>query len=245
MEHASVGSAWTTMIAGSPLLSLAVAAVLSAPAWAGAQRRGHVLALIAGLALLFALPALPQIFGGERWLGNQWNWSGQLLALAGMLWLGSLLASRGIAAWREMGFTFAQRPGTVSAVLWVAVPLLALNYVAMSLSSFRLPSVPLETWLYQATLPGLVEETAFRGVLLALADRAFPARRTVFGAPIGWGGVVVTLAFYAAHDINFGTLIGVLPAALLYLWLRARSGSLLVPIVVHNVWNLSAYAAHL
>lgn len=233
------------MVHESPLLSLAVAFVLSAPAWTSPQRRGYALALVAGLLLLFVLPALPQFFGDERWLGNRWNWSGQWLALAGMLWLASLLAGRGIVGWREMGFSLAQRPGTARAVLWVAVPLLALNYAAMSLSAFRLPEVPLETWLYQATMPGLVEETAFRGVLLALADRAFPARRDVFGAPIGWGGAIVTLSFFAAHDVSLGTLIGVLPAALLYLWLRARTGSLLVPIVVHNLWNLSVYAAHL
>jgi membrane protease YdiL (CAAX protease family) len=41
-----------------------------------------------------------------------------------------------------------------------------------------------------------------------------------------------------------GLLAGVLPAALLYLWLRARSGSLVLPILVHNLWNLSVYAAH-
>ena len=65
---------------------------------------------------------------------------------------------------------------------------LGIHYVLMSLSSFRLPGVPLETWLYQATLPGLVEETVFRGVLLALAERAVAARHAcwnVMGARIG------------------------------------------------------------
>ena len=60
--------------------------------------------------------------------------------------------------------------------LSVTTVTLGINYALMSLSSFRLPGVPLETWLYQATLPGLVEETVFRGVLLALADRAVAAR---------------------------------------------------------------------
>jgi membrane protease YdiL (CAAX protease family) len=34
-------------------------------------------------------------------------------------------------------------------------------------------------------------------------------------------------------------LLGVVPAALLYLWLRARTGSLAAPIIAHVVWNLS------
>ena len=40
-------------------------------------------------------------------------------------------------------------------------------------------------------------------------------------------------------------LLGVLPAALLFLWLRQRTGSLVMPIAVHNLWNLSVHAAHL
>ena len=47
------------------------------------------------------------------------------------------------------------------------------------------------------------------------------------------------------HGVTMGTLLGVLPAALLYLWLRARTGSLIAPVVVHNLWNLSVYFAHL
>jgi hypothetical protein len=70
----------------------------------------------------------------------------------------------------------------------------------------------------QATRPGLVEGALFRGVLLALLDRAIAARRVV---------------------------LGVLPAALAYLWLRLRTGSLVLPLVVHNLWNLSVYAVHL
>jgi membrane protease YdiL (CAAX protease family) len=39
--------------------------------------------------------------------------------------------------------------------------------------------------------------------------------------------------------------LGVLPAALLYLWLRLHTGSLVAPVLVHNLWNLSVYVAHL
>ena len=91
----------------------------------------------------------------------------------------------------------------------------------------------------------LIQHTLLGGVLLALADRAFTARRAVLGISVGWGGVVVTLVFLALHGVTVGTLLGVLPAALLYLWLRVRTGSLIAPIVVHNLWNLSVYAAHL
>jgi membrane protease YdiL (CAAX protease family) len=144
-----------------------------------------------------------------------------------------------------MGFTWHQRPDSMRAALAVAVAALSLHLLAMSGSRVRLEGVSLETWLYQATLPGLVEEVLFRGVLLALLDRAFVVRRVVLGASIGWGGVVVTVVFVALHGLDVAVLFGVLPAALLYLWLRARTGSLVLPVIVHNLWNLSVYAAHL
>jgi membrane protease YdiL (CAAX protease family) len=82
-------------------------------------------------------------------------------------------------------------------------------------------------------------------VLAERAVAAGPARWDAMGGRIGWGGLLVTLAFLALHGISLGTVLGVLPAALLYLWLRQRTGSLLVPIAAHNLWNLSVYAAHL
>lgn len=232
-------------MSGTPLLALAVAAALLAPAFADRRRRAYAIAFVAALALYFGLTALPASLPGERLIGNRWNWAGGLLAAAGMLALGAALVRRAGFAWREFGLTWSQRPGSLRAAALVIVPVLALNYVAMTLSRFRLPGVPLETWLYQATLPGLAEEIAFRGVLLALADRAFAGRRTIGGAPLGWGGAVVTASFVAAHHLSLGALSGVLPAALLYLWLRARTGSLVLPVAVHNARNLSVYAAHL
>jgi uncharacterized protein len=230
---------------GSPLLALALATLLVLPGFVKPGLRGWSIAFVATLALFIGLLVLPALLPGERVIGERENWSGPLLALAGVLWIAALLARRNVLSWREMGFTWTQRPGSIRPALWVSAAALALNVLAMSPSRFRLPAVPLETWIYQATLPGLVEEAVFRGVLLAMLDRAFGARRPLFGAPLGWGGCVVTLAFVCLHGVTPGTLIGVLPAALLYLWLRARTGSLVAPVVVHNLWNLSVYLAHL
>jgi membrane protease YdiL (CAAX protease family) len=229
----------------SPLLTLALATLLVLPGLLDPALRSWAIAFLATLALYLGLPVLPTLLPGERWIGDHWNWSGQLLALAGLLWIARMLARRAALSWREMGFTWQQRPGSWLPALWVSAAALSVNVLLMNLSSFRLPSVPLETWIYQATLPGLVEEAAFRGVLLGLLGRVFTARRVLFGAAIGWGGVAVTLVFLQLHGVTPGTLLGVLPAALLYLWLRERTGSLVAPMAVHSLWNLSVYAAHL
>lgn len=236
------------LAAASPWLALAITALLLVAAGRDAERRGWAIAAVATLALFLALRTLPQFVPGERLLGDLWDWSGPLLGLAGVLAIAAVLVRRGLLDWADAGLTLRQAPGALRPALGLAVATLAINYAAMSLSSFRLPAVPLETWLYQASVPGLVEETLFRGLLLAMADRAVGprhARWDVMGARIGWGGLAVTFAFLALHGVSLGTLLGVLPAAFLYLWLRARTGSLLLPIVVHNLWNLSIYAAHL
>jgi membrane protease YdiL (CAAX protease family) len=230
---------------GAPLLALALAALLVLPGWRDAARRGWLVAFLATLTLCIALLALPPLLPGGRLIGARWNWGGGLLALGGLVWIASLLARRAGLSWAAMGFTWRQRPGAWRAALGVSALALSLNVLVLNRSDFRQPGVPLETWLYQATLPGLMEELLFRGVLLALLDRAFPARRRMWGVSVGWGGLVVTLVFVALHGWSAGTLLGVLPAALLYLWLRLHTGSLLAPVLVHNLWNLSVYVAHL
>jgi membrane protease YdiL (CAAX protease family) len=52
------------------------------------------------------------------------------------------------------------------------------------------------------------------------------------------------VSFVALHGLRPGLLAGVLPAALLYLWLRERTGSLLAPIAAHLAWNASVLLVH-
>ena len=77
--------------------------------------RAWLIAFAATLFLFLGLRALPALLPGERAIGDQWNWSGDLLALAGVLWVASMLARRAGLPWHEMGFTWAQRAGSVRA----------------------------------------------------------------------------------------------------------------------------------
>ncbi len=237
------GAGLAEVLRAWPGLVLLLAAVLAAPALAWPAARAWALAFLAALALCLGLLTLPALWPGPRWLGEQWNWSGALLALAGALWVAGTLVRRGGLAWRDMGFTWAQRPGALWPALAVAALALVLQWSLVLAGSHAPLTVPAETWLYQATLPGLVEEALFRGLLLALLDRAYPARTPFFGASVGWSGVVVTLLFVLLHGPTPGALTSVLPAGLLYLWLRIFTGSLLLPVLVHNGWNLLAFVA--
>ncbi|AWM33555.1 hypothetical protein DDQ68_12630 [Hymenobacter nivis] len=53
-------------------------------------------------------------------------------------------------------------------------------------------------------MPGLTEELAFRGVLLALLDRTFTERVRVLGADVGRGTVSSSLVFGLCHGLRVG-----------------------------------------
>lgn len=229
----------------APWLAWLAAIALIAPAAGRAAARPWLLAFIATLSLALLLPGLSLWLPRAPVADAQWNWSGPLLVLAGTLWVARVLVHRAGIGWAEMGFTWAQRPGSLGPACVVTGAALLCNVWLSSASSYTLSGVSAETWAYQASLPGLVEETLFRGVLLALADRAFTARRRLFGAALGYGAVVVTVVFGLLHGFHLGTWLGVWPAALLYVWLRTRTGSLVMPVLGHNLWNLSLLAGHL
>jgi hypothetical protein len=229
-------------VSASAALGIAAAAVLLAAAWREPQRRAWALVAIAGGVLYLMLRGLTLPAGSDRPTGEHFSWSGHLLALGGMLALAVLLVRRtGIAA-RELGFA---RPASLGLAAGVVAAALLVSYPLQVITAGRPEPIPPSAWLFVATMPGLAEEVAFRGVLLAAADRAAPAARVIAGVPVSLGAALLTAAFVGLHGFGIGMLVSVLPGSLLYLWLRLRTGSVLVPIVAHNLWNLTVLAAHL
>jgi len=221
--------------------ALAVAAALLALAWPDPHRRGWALLAISGAVLYFLLRELPGLFVAGTQTGVDWNWSGHLLALAGMLALGSLMVRRAGLRPGDLGFAL---PSNLAPAAGVGAAALAASYFAHKLAGGRSVPIPASAWLFIAIVPGLVEEVAFRGVLLAAAERAAPAARRVAGVPVSAGAALLTAAFVVLHGFTLGMVVSVLPGALLYLWLRLATGSVLVPLVAHNLWNLIVLVAH-
>jgi membrane protease YdiL (CAAX protease family) len=203
------------------------------------RSRFHPGWLLAGGALIVVNDAaLTNLYGLlPDFLGGEWNWQGKLIALAITL----AVASR--IGWRESGLTLRQaEQGRV--LTWSVFAVTAALFAALAL---MVPdeAADLETLAFQWTMPGLEEEPFYRGVLLLAFDRALGVRR-MLGAELGWGGLLVTLAFGLAHGfsidggaIDFDPVSFTLTAgpSLVLLWLRSRTGSLLLPIVAHNLAN--------
>jgi membrane protease YdiL (CAAX protease family) len=168
-------------------------------------------------------------------------WSSVIAAAAVWLVIQPLIAL-GPLSYAELGL---RPPRADSLRPAVVVMLLALAANA-AISVLRGASpVGLTAALVAASvIAAVMEELVMRGALLAFADRASPPHWTLWGAPIGLGGIVITAAFVALHGLRPGLLLGVAPAAMLYLWLRARTASLAPPIVAHLLWNGSVLLLH-
>lgn len=169
-----------------------------------------------------------------------WNWAGKLAAIAGTLIVMSLPAF----GWKRCGMTLDQGPRWGGAM--VIFGALAGLFFWLALSSADGKPDSLETIAFQCTMPGLDEEFFYRGTLLLALNEAFRGRISIAGAPIGYGGVLTSLLFGITHALSFKAgavdfdlmtfaMTG-LPAFLL-LWLRERTGSLVLPVIAHNIAN--------
>ena len=181
-----------------------------------------------------AYRTLPSLLPGE------YNWQGKLLALAATLAIAALPAF----GWRRIGLTLAQAPGSLK----TALPVAAL-YCALFLAlAFVFPGDPGsgETIAFQLTMPGLEEEIFYRGLLLFALDRTFTGRLRLLGVEWGWGAILSCLLFGMAHAFGYSNgafsldpLVMALTAlpSLIVVWMRLRTGSLLLPILMHNFGN--------
>lgn len=169
-----------------------------------------------------------------------WNWAGKLAAIASTLIVMSLPAF----GWKRCGMTLDQGPRWGGAmVMFVA---LAGLFFWLALSGADGKPDSLETIAFQWTMPGLDEEFFYRGTLLLALNEAFRGRIGIAGVPIGYGGVLTSFLFGITHALSFKAgavdfdlmtfaMTG-LPAFLL-LWLRERTGSLVLPVIAHNIAN--------
>lgn len=184
--------------------------------------------------LTYAYGKLPDLIGGA------WNWQGKVLALGATL----AIAALPMFGWRRCGLTLAQEPGGLKAALPVAA-LYCAFFVAISLF-FPSGKTNAEEVAFQLTLPGFEEEPFYRGILLFALDQAFAGRKRLLGVDWGWGAVLSCFLFGMAHafgysggHFSFDAMTMALTAlpSFFAVWLRLRTGSLLLPVLLHNFGN--------
>lgn len=97
--------------------------------------------------------------------------------------------------------------------------------------------------LNQVVLVALPEEVFFRGYLEDAFEKRFPTARKIWGAPFGKASVINALVFAFSHSlITFQWWhFSIFFPALLFGWLRRKTGTIWIPTLFHALANLFSY----
>lgn len=180
-------------------------------------------------------------------LGGRYNWEGKIASVAMTLAVAALIF-RG--NWAQWGFTWKQNGPAVGLGYVVTVIFILANAAFVY---WYFPGVKVEPAIdmaYQLTMPSLDEELVYRGVLLLMLDRAFKPQINILGAPFGFGALISIALFYVTHALRVDAgwdvvfiAFEILPLiyAVFWTYIRAATGSLLLPVLMHSWANAAGY----
>ena len=180
-------------------------------------------------------------------IGGRYNWEGKIAGTIFSLVIAFVFLRNSRMEW---GLTLRQ---TGPAVKW-GWTIAALVAVANAAFVFwywpGTSSADLADWTYQLTMPSLDEELVYRGILLLMLERAFRPTLNLLGVPVGWGALITILIFYVSHalrvdadwDVAFiaGDILPFIYASF-WVYVRAATGSLLAPVLLHSWANTAGY----
>lgn len=179
--------------------------------------------------------------------GLKFPWIGKLLSLTLAL---SVIFFVNKKDRKAIGFTTSTNSKSqVKYGVWVFLGFLIFDFIFKFILFPKGGEFDLETFAFQATMPGLTEELLFRGIYLWIFDKVFLPNWNYKGITFGWSFIIVTLLFGVAHGviltadhqfkfdlitIIYLTLISSLSLGIL----RKFSGNLIYSVVGHNVINV-------
>lgn len=204
---------------------------------------GVLAANLAGVAafLFIALPDARLRERGEGWGAYGLPWDGLTDPRTWRAWARGAAVALGVAAvvFPAFAVAFAGFGALLPALPGGLARALA-PYAGAPRFAFRLPDgLPLLA-LVQLLVVALPEELFYRGFVQTAWARTAPERGvTVLGARLGAGFLWTQLLFAAGHLVVLQPWrLGTFFPGLLFGWLRARTGSLAAPVVLHALSNL-------
>ena len=116
----------------------------------------------------------------------------------------------------------------------------------MSRGHLHLPPDAALLALSQLVVVAIPEELFFRGYLMERLERVWPPTRRLFGAKVGWALIVSSALFAIGHVavIPNPQRLAVFFPALLFGWMRARTGSIAAGALYHALCNVLADTLH-
>jgi len=112
--------------------------------------------------------------------------------------------------------------------------------------AFQLPPDFLLSALNQLVVVAIPEELFFRGYLMSRLEERWPPSLRLFGAPVGMALIVSSVLFALGHVMVVPNVqrLAVFFPALVFGWMRARTGSIIAGATFHALCNLFADVLH-
>jgi membrane protease YdiL (CAAX protease family) len=194
-------------------------------------------------AFLLDLPRNTEAF---NFIGGSWNWSGKILALAGSIAFYFIIKKKYING--NNFFRIKQAKGSLKPILIALFSLWAI-VCTFTLFSGNKMEFTIETLLFQL-VPGIEEEIIFRGILLGIPLTILNDKIKLGKINIGNPAIYATaLLFGISHalsfsnqwaiEFNIGYSIITTAYGFVWGWMAIKSKSILMPILSHNLVNLS------
>ena len=143
-------------------------------------------------------------------------------------------------------FIFYGRACAPAAPAWLAPMCPSATWTGWADMRLRWPPDFALLALNQVLVVALPEEVFFRGYLLGRLEAVWPSRRRFLGAPVGAALLVSSVLFALGHflvDFNPQRLAVFFPA-LVFAWMRARTGSVAAGALFHAACNLLSEVLH-
>lgn len=186
--------------------------------------------------------SLPIEFPSLDFVKLEMNWSGKIysyiLAITFLFFYNKLPINK-------FGFTFKQKKGSVPFAIWTTTTF-ALMMIAYSIFIGRYKA-DIENILFQLTMPSIIEEVVYRGILVSLFSLIYIDNLHIGNINFGIGAVVTSILFGLWHGLNINVDFDITMSwtAFIYTGLigfilalvRERTGSLLFPIIIHVMVN--------
>lgn len=172
------------------------------------------------------------------------NWFGKTLSILGTI---AMLYFLPRVDFRAAGVTWTQNKDSFGPVIRTGGLVLLFTTGGAFLVAATVDTSP-ENLLFQAIMPGLDEELFMRGLLLLLFHQAFGKGLRIWGVDTGWGFWLGVAIFGLLHGLtvesgaiamSFWTILGTGFMGFILTWMRECTGSLVVPILFHNISNVA------
>jgi membrane protease YdiL (CAAX protease family) len=120
------------------------------------------------------------------------------------------------------------------------------NWLGPAGGHLRLPPGFALAAFSQLVVVAIPEELFFRGYLMERLEQVWPPTRTLFGAKIGWALVVSSALFALGHLLVIPNpqRLAVFFPALVFGWMRARTGSIAAGATFHALCNVVSDVLH-